>query len=67
MEKIKSWSNRSGRIGKVHIENISVRIPSAEVVAVADRFLKELKKWQNRFGIKTVSADYNEIIIQQGS
>ncbi|MFC2115627.1 inositol 2-dehydrogenase [Bacteroidota bacterium] len=62
MKKIKVGVIGSGRIGKVHIENLSVGIPSAEVVAVADVFLEGAEEIAGRFGIKTATADYKEII-----
>jgi len=62
MNRLKVGVIGSGRIGKVHIENISVRISSAEVVAVADPFLDAAKEFAEQFGIESVSADYKEII-----
>ncbi len=62
MKKIKVGVIGTGRIGKLHLENLSVRIPSAEVVAVADIFLEEAKKIAGRFGISKVTADYKEIL-----
>lgn len=62
MNKLRVGVIGSGRIGKVHIENISVRISSAEVVAVADPFFEEAKKFAEQFNIKSVSADYKEIL-----
>lgn len=62
MKKVKIGLIGAGRIGKLHIENISVRIHAAEVVAVADTFIKGAKEVAERFGIKTVTADYKEIL-----
>ena len=62
MKKIKVGVIGAGRIGKLHLENLSVRIPSAEVVAVADIFVEGAKEIADRFGIKAVTADYREII-----
>jgi myo-inositol 2-dehydrogenase/D-chiro-inositol 1-dehydrogenase len=62
MKKIKVGVIGVGRIGKLHLENLAVRIPSAEVVAVADVFVEEAEKFAARFGIKTVTADYREIL-----
>ena len=61
MKKLKIGVIGSGRIGKVHIENISVRISSAEVVAIADPFIDEARIFAEKFGIMSVSADYKEI------
>jgi myo-inositol 2-dehydrogenase/D-chiro-inositol 1-dehydrogenase len=62
MKKIKVGVIGTGRIGKLHLENLSVRIPSAEVVAVADVFVEGAEEISARFGIKKVTADYREII-----
>ena len=62
MKKLKVGVIGSGRIGKVHIENISVRISSAEAVAIADPLFEDAKKVAEQFGIKSVSADYKEIL-----
>ena len=40
MEKISVGVIGTGRIGKLHLENLAVRIPSAEVLAVADVFIE---------------------------
>ena len=62
MKKINVGVIGTGRIGKLHLENLSLRIPSAEVVAVADIFVKGAEEISARFGIKKVTADYREII-----
>ena len=62
MNKLKVGVIGSGRIGKVHIENIAVRISSAEVVAVADPFIEDAKKFAKQFGIEAVSPDYKDIL-----
>jgi myo-inositol 2-dehydrogenase/D-chiro-inositol 1-dehydrogenase len=62
MEKIKVGVIGAGRIGKLHLENLAVRNPSAEVIAVADVFVEAAKELADRFGVKTVSQDYREIL-----
>jgi len=62
MKRIKVGLIGTGRIGKLHIENLSVRIPAAEIVAVADPFIEGAKAVAARFGIKTVTSDYKEIL-----
>ena len=62
MKKLKVGVIGSGRIGKVHIENISVRISSAEAVAIADPLIEDAEKIAEQFGIKSVSVDYKEIL-----
>ncbi len=62
MKKVKVALIGTGRIGKLHVENLSVRIPAAELVAVADPFIEEAKEVAARFGIKIVTSDYKEIL-----
>jgi len=62
MKKLKVGVIGCGRIGKVHIENISVRISSAEAVAVADPLLEEAKKVAEQYGIASVSSDHKDIL-----
>ena len=62
MKKIKVALIGTGRIGKLHVENLSVRIPAAELVAVADLFIEGAKEVAARFGIKIVTSDYKEIL-----
>ncbi|MHA2055533.1 MAG: Gfo/Idh/MocA family oxidoreductase, partial [Candidatus Hodarchaeales archaeon] len=49
MKKIKVGLIGVGRIGKLHLENISMRIPSAEAIAIADVYIEEAKKIGERF------------------
>ncbi len=62
MKRIKVGLIGVGRIGKLHLENISIRIPSAEAVAIADIYIEGAEKIAERYGVKTVSADYKEIL-----
>jgi len=62
MKKVKVGLIGTGRIGKLHVENLSVRIPAAEVAAVADPFIEGAKEVAARFDIKTVTTDYKEIL-----
>ena len=62
MKKVKVALIGTGRIGKLHVENLSVRIPAAELVAVADPFIKGAKEVAAKFGIKIVTSDYKEIL-----
>jgi myo-inositol 2-dehydrogenase/D-chiro-inositol 1-dehydrogenase len=54
-----------GRIGKVHLENLIMRIPEAEVSAVAEINLPEVKAIAKRYGIKGVMSDYRELLAIQ--
>lgn len=62
MKRIKVGVIGAGRIGKVHIENISLRIPEVEIVAVADTLVEEAKKVSEKYAIRSYMADYKEII-----
>ena len=62
MKTVKVGLIGTGRIGKLHVENLSVRIPAAEVVAVADPFIEGAKEVAGKFGINTVTPDYLEIL-----
>ena len=53
----------AGRIGKLHVENITNNVPSAKIKAVADVFLNEdTKKWAEGLGIPVATKDYHEIL-----
>ena len=51
-----------GRIGKVHIENLTYRMPDAEIVSVSDVFEDELKKVAGKFNIAKAETDYKKIV-----
>ena len=53
----------AGRIGKVHIKNISLFVPELEIKTVADPFANEQTvAYAAQFGIKNVTKDANEIL-----
>lgn len=52
----------AGRIGKLHIESLAVRIPEATVAAVADVNLDAAKEMGEKYNIKSVYADYQKIL-----
>jgi myo-inositol 2-dehydrogenase/D-chiro-inositol 1-dehydrogenase len=52
----------AGRIGKIHAENLSHRIPGACVSAIADLNLSAAQETATRLKIPTVLADYHEIL-----
>jgi myo-inositol 2-dehydrogenase/D-chiro-inositol 1-dehydrogenase len=62
MNRIKVGVIGVGRIGKLHVENLSVRIPQAEVVVVADTIIKNAKDVTARFNIQTATLDYKEVL-----
>jgi myo-inositol 2-dehydrogenase/D-chiro-inositol 1-dehydrogenase len=51
MNKIKFGVIGTGRIGRLHIENLCQRIPTAQVVAAADLFIDSAKDFLDEFGI----------------
>ncbi|MCH3917594.1 MAG: inositol 2-dehydrogenase [Spirochaetia bacterium] len=52
-----------GRIGKVHATSITTRVPSAKVVALADKFMNDkLRDWCHGMGIMNTPTDPEEII-----
>ncbi|MEP7293229.1 MAG: Gfo/Idh/MocA family oxidoreductase, partial [Chloroflexota bacterium] len=52
----------AGRIGKVHAENLALRIPGTKVVALADVVLSAAEETAARLNIPRVTADYQEVI-----
>lgn len=52
----------AGRIGKVHAENIVLRVPSAKVLAIADVNLAAAQETASRLNIPQVSADYHDML-----
>lgn len=62
MEKVRFGIVGTGRIGKLHVENISYYLDNAEVVALADIYIDSAKEWAGKFGITALYCDYNELI-----
>lgn len=56
MKKIKLGIIGLGRIGKIHLENITYRFPDAEVVAVADPLYKAVDDNDSKFALLTAEA-----------
>ncbi len=52
----------AGRIGKVHAENIVLRVPGAKVTAIADVNLAAAQDTAARLNIPHVSADYHAML-----
>ena len=53
----------AGRIGRVHINSITTRVPNAEIKTVADPFLsEETAAWAKSMGVEKTTKDYKEII-----
>ena len=62
MKKLRIGIIGAGRIGKVHTETIAQSIIDAEVAAIADVNVEEAKKLAERFLVKNVSSNYQDIL-----
>jgi myo-inositol 2-dehydrogenase / D-chiro-inositol 1-dehydrogenase len=62
MDKLRVGVIGTGRIGKVHIQNLVNRIKNVEVVAVADIMIEQSKEWLDDIGIEAMYADYKKIV-----
>ena len=51
----------TGRIGKLHVENINRLVPGGRVIAVADVMIEQSRAWAEEEGIKYIYNDYNEL------
>lgn len=62
MKKVNIGIIGIGRIGKLHIENVS-KLPEVQIAAISDIHVDEqLVEWAARYGIRNVSTDYREVI-----
>src|SRR6266852_102019 len=52
----------AGRIGRLHAEHLTTRIPSAELVIVADVFEENAKQCAKRYAIPFATQDYHAIL-----
>lgn len=52
----------TGRIGKLHIENLMRYIPEAEVYAAADVMIEHSKEWLEENNIEHVFSDYKDLL-----
>ena len=52
----------AGRIGQIHAEHLSYRVPGAELVAIADVNLAAAQKCAERFRIPAASSDPKDIL-----
>ncbi len=62
MKKINFGVIGVGRIGKIHIENLTNQINGAEVIAASDIFKTELEKVTQQFNIANAFSDYKDIL-----
>lgn len=52
----------TGRIGKIHAENIIKNFKDIEIKSVADTNIEESRSWAESLGIKNIYSDYKKII-----
>lgn len=52
----------TGRIGRVHAENLAYRLPSADLVSVTDINLESAEQVARQFRVPAVSASYDELL-----
>lgn len=52
----------AGRIGKLHVSNLMMRVSNATVVAVTDVVAESAKELAQKFGIPKVYGDYKELV-----
>jgi myo-inositol 2-dehydrogenase/D-chiro-inositol 1-dehydrogenase len=52
----------AGRIGRLHAENLALRVPGARLAAVADIDLAAARETGARYNIPLVSTEYREIL-----
>ena len=52
----------AGRIGRLHAEHLTSRIPSADVVMVADPFEEAARSCAERYGIPAYGRDYRAVL-----
>lgn len=52
----------AGRIGKLHAEILTTRVPDAKVVAIADVMLAAAQETAEKLNISVATADYREIL-----
>jgi myo-inositol 2-dehydrogenase / D-chiro-inositol 1-dehydrogenase len=65
-KKIRFGVIGTGRIGKLHAENLATRIPGVEVTALADLLLPAAQETAARLHIPKTTADYREILADPG-
>ncbi|HZT43710.1 MAG TPA: inositol 2-dehydrogenase [Chthonomonadaceae bacterium] len=54
----------AGRIGKIHVENLSYRVPGAALAAIADVNLPAAQEMAARFKIPMAVADYTALLTE---
>ena len=53
----------AGRIGRVHVESISTKVPNTKIKTLADPFMNdETAKWAKGMGVENTTKDYKDIL-----
>ena len=53
----------AGRIGKVHLQSVTMYVADAKVIALADPFMNaETEEWARSLGVGKLTRDYKEIL-----
>lgn len=65
MKKIMIGVIGAGRIGKLHIEHLSLHIPQAELVAIADINKAQAQSVALQFNVPKAVSDYHELLTEQ--
>ena len=52
----------AGRIGRLHAEHLTTRIPSADLIMVADVFEEAARQCAERYSIPYATQDYHEVL-----
>lgn len=56
----------TGRIGRLHAENLSFRVPGVELAAVSDVVLQAAEQCAADFGVPIVEGDYHALLSNRG-
>ena len=62
MDRVNIGLIGAGRIGKMHAEHLAFRIPDANLLAVADVFVKAAEKCAADYQIPAAFQDYHRIL-----
>ncbi|MCD6121938.1 MAG: inositol 2-dehydrogenase [Spirochaetales bacterium] len=61
-EKVRMGLIGAGRIGRMHAEHLSYRLPGAELVSVSDVYLEGAEKCASDYNIPNVYKDYRKVL-----
>ena len=63
MKTLKFGVIGTGRIGKLHVKNLTRFVPGIEIVAVADVMIDQSREWAEEWEILHVFKDYNDLLV----